>query len=234
VSSAALPGELPGELRDLLTRRTAQAADYQDARLAQRYLGLVARVAGGDDAGHGWALTRAVTESWFKLLTYKDEYEVARLHLAVDYDAAARDLGIEGPYTVTYHLHPPVLRRLGLKRKLPMGKPYALAFRVLARMKGLRGTPLDVFGWDPDRRMERALIAEYEKLIEAAGGLPYDLAVQLAESAQSVKGYAAIKEAAAQRWRSQVAALLDQAGLDQAAGTVPAGTVPAGTARAGA
>jgi indolepyruvate ferredoxin oxidoreductase len=205
VSSASLPAGLPCDLRDLLTRRAAQAVDYQDARLARRYLGLVARVADGDDAEHGWALTRAVASAWFKLLTYKDEYEVARLHLAFDYDAAARDLGITGGYTLTYHLHPPVLRRLGLKRKLPMGKPYALAFRVLVRMKRLRGTPFDIFGRDPDRRMERALITEYQQLIEGAGGLPYDEAVRLAQSVLSVTGYGPVKEAAVGRWRAGVA-----------------------------
>jgi indolepyruvate ferredoxin oxidoreductase len=166
----------------------------------------LARVARGDDGEHGWELTRAVTMSWFGLLTYKDEYEVARLHLAFDYDADARHLGIEGRYTLKYHLHPPALRRLGLKHKLPMGKPYALAFQVLARMKRLRGTPLDVFGWDPDRRLERTPIGEYEQLIEGAGDLPYDDAVRLA---QSVKGYAQVKEAAVTRWRPAVAALLD-------------------------
>jgi indolepyruvate ferredoxin oxidoreductase len=215
---------LPDGLRELLTRRAAQVADYQDARLARRYLALVERVAARDDGERGWALTRAVAESWFKLLTYKDEYEVARLHVAVDYDQVARDLGIEGPYTLKYQLHPPFLRRLGLKRKLPMGMTYAVGFQVLARMKRLRGTPLDFFGWDRDRRMERSLIAEYEQLIERAAALPYDTAVQLAESAQAVKGYAVVKEAAVARWRSRVAALLEQdAHSDQAAGPVRAG-----------
>jgi indolepyruvate ferredoxin oxidoreductase len=218
-----LPASLPPDLRDLLARRAAQAIDYQGAAVATRFLALVARVAARDEAqqpadataaaipaARGWALTRAVAESWFKLLTYKDEYEVARLHRAVDYDAAARDLGIEGPYTVKYHLHPPTLRRLGLKRKLPLGQPYALGFRVLSRMKKLRGTPLDVFGWDPDRRLERALIAEYERLIStslAADGPGYDQFVRLAESVQSVRGYAGVKEAAVERWRATVATL---------------------------
>ncbi len=203
--------DLPAGLRDLLTRRAAQVVDYQDARLAGRFLDLVERVAACDDVGHGWALTRAVAESWFKLLTYKDEYEVARLHLAADYDRIARDLGIEGPYKVTYHLHPPVLRRLGLKKKLPMAKPYELAFRTLRRMKRLRGTPLDVFGWDRDRRTERAVIQEYEQLIGETTGqsstVPYDTLVRIAASALSIKGYGPIKETAVAAWREQVAEL---------------------------
>ena len=200
---------LPASLRDLLTRRAAQAADFQDAHRAGRFLDLVERTAARDDDAHGYALTRAVAESWFKLLTYKDEYEVARLHLAADYAKAARELGIDGPYSVTYHLHPPILRRLGMNKKLPLGKPYELAFRVLRPMKRLRGTPLDVFGWAWDRRQERAVIAEYERLIDeaAADGTPYATCLALAESAQSVRGYGPIKETAVAAWRSRVAAL---------------------------
>jgi indolepyruvate ferredoxin oxidoreductase len=213
-SALAVAGQLvdgagvPGDLRSFLTRRTAQVADYQDARLARRFLELVTRAAAGDDAGHGWALTRAVAEAWFKLLTYKDEYEVARLHLAYDYDAAARSLGIVGPYTVTYHLHPPVLRRLGLRHKLPMGRPYAVAFRGLRAMRRLRGTPLDVFGWDRDRREERALIREFERLVTDSAGLPYERQLRVAESVMSIKGYGPVKEAAVARWREEVGSLL--------------------------
>ncbi|MGH3247694.1 MAG: DUF6537 domain-containing protein, partial [Trebonia sp.] len=200
---------VPAELRELLTRRAAQAIDYQDTRLAGRFLDLVQRAAARDDAARGWALSRAVAESWFKLLTYKDEYEVARLHLAADYGEVARDLGITGGYSVTYHLHPPILRRLGMKKKLPLGPSYALAFRVLRPMKRLRGTPFDVFGWAHDRRTERAVIAEYEQLMDEAiaGTLPYETLVPLAESAQSVKGYGPIKEAAVDTWRARVAEL---------------------------
>jgi indolepyruvate ferredoxin oxidoreductase len=204
---------LPAGLHDFLTRRAAQAVDFQDARWAERFLDLVQRTA-ARDAGRDWALTRAVAESWFKLLTYKDEYEVARLHLKIDYDHVARGLGIDGPCSVTYHLHPPVLRRLGLKKKLPMGKPYELAFHVLRRMKRLRGTPFDVFGWDRDRRTERAVIEEYEQLIDETTGpssaVPYDTLVRIAASALSIKGYGPIKETAVAAWRENVAELRHQ------------------------
>jgi len=202
---------LPGALRELLVRRSAQAVDYQGKVVAERFLTLVERAAAVDDAAHEWALTRAVAESWFKLLTYKDEYEVARLHLKVDYDQLADEIGIDGPYKVTYHLHPPVLRRLGLDRKLPMGKPYELAFQGLARMKRLRGTRFDLFGRDPDRRMERGLIDEFEQLVvdvvRPGSDLPYETQVRLAESALSIRGYAGIKDAAVAAWREQVAEL---------------------------
>jgi indolepyruvate ferredoxin oxidoreductase len=210
-AGAGLAASLPPDLRDLLTRRAAQVTDYQDARLAARFLRLVAQAAAHDarGPGRGWALTRAVAQSWFKLLTYKDEYEVARLHLAFDYGAAARELGISGRYSVTYHLHPPVLRRLGLRKKLPLGTPYAVAFGVLRPMKRLRGTRADIFGADRDRRLERQLIAEFEQLIMSAiaDDMPYGDLVRLAGSAMAIKGYGPVKEAAAASWRAEVARL---------------------------
>ena len=206
-TATGLVAGLPAPLHELLVRRTAQVVDYQDTRRARRYLDLVALVAAADDDTHGWALTRAVAESWHRVLTYKDEYEVARLHLNADHAATARELGIDGPFTVTYHLHPPFLRRLGLRKKLPMGRPYELAFRVLRRLKRLRGTPLDPFGHDPDRRLERALAEEYSQLIRETAALPYDTRVAIAESVRSVKGYAGIKETAVHAWRSHVARL---------------------------
>ena len=86
-----------------------------------------------------------------------------------------------------------------------MGKPYAVAFRALRRMRRLRGTPLDVFGWDRDRRTERAVIEEYDRLLnqvaDPAAGLPYETLVAIAGSPQTIKGYGPIKETAVQRWR---------------------------------
>jgi indolepyruvate ferredoxin oxidoreductase len=201
---------VPDAVRELVVRRAAQVVDYQSTARARRFLDLVDRAVARDDEAHGWALTRTVVEAWFKLLTYKDEYEVARLHLKVDYDEVARDLGIEGPYRVKYHLHPPTLRRMGMDRKLPMGRPYEVMFSALAKMKRLRGTPLDIFGYDPDRRLERAVVDEYEALIDAnlrrSREVPYDDLVDLAASAMSVKGYAGIKETSVAAWRERVAA----------------------------
>jgi indolepyruvate ferredoxin oxidoreductase len=199
---------LPAARLDRVTRRTAQVIDYQDADRAIRFLDLVERAVAVDGPDRDWALTDAVSESWFKLLTYKDEYEVARLHLQADYAHAARQLGIDGPYTVKYHLHPPALRRLGLSRKLPLGASYRAAFVVLSRMKRVRGTRLDLFGWDRDRRMERALIEEYEALmvpaLAADPGDGYPRLVELAASALEIKGYGPVKDAAVVHWRAAV------------------------------
>jgi indolepyruvate ferredoxin oxidoreductase len=219
--------DLPESLRPLLIRRTAQVFDYQDEARARRYLDLVERAARRDSAAGEWALTRAVAAGWYKLLTYKDEYEVARLHLRVDHERLARSLGIAGPYAVKYHLHPPVLRRLGLQKKLPLGAPYEVAFQVLQRMKRLRGTPFDPFGWDRDRRMERALIDDYDQLLAEVlvpeTAVPYDVQVAIAESVMDVKGYGPVKEAAVARWREQVAGMRHSATLPGAYSTTGAG-----------
>jgi indolepyruvate ferredoxin oxidoreductase len=200
---------IPAELSELVARRTAQVIDYQDRALGDRYLDLVCFAASHDGPDRGWELTRAVAGGWHKLLTYKDEYEVARLHLLADYDRMAADVGIDGPYTVTYHLHPPTLRRLGLKKKLPLGRPYEMSFRVLSRMKRLRGTPLDPFGRHRDRRMERGLIEEYETLVRdaVADGADYRTQVAMAQSVAAVRGYGPIKEASVERWRAELAEL---------------------------
>lgn len=206
IAQRALPAELAGQL----LRRVAQVIDYQSAALGRRFLELVERAIARDSADRGWQLARAVTESWFRLLTYKDEYEVARLHTATDYDRIARRLGIEGPYELKYHLHPPLLRRFGLRHKLPMGKLYEFLFSALRRMKRLRGTLFDIFRWDRDRRLERAIIEEYRQLVSDIlehDSMPYGARVELAASALAIKGYGAIKERSVGAWRMRVVGL---------------------------
>ena len=192
---------LPSELGDLVERRCAQLLDYQGPARARRWLDLVGRAAAVDDAGHEHALTRAVAEGWFKLLTYKDEYEVARLHLRLDLGRGQR---------VRYHLHPPVLRRLGMDHKIAVGGRSGRAlFRGLAGLRHLRGTPLDVFGYARHRREERQVAEEYAGLVEAAlAGLTpdgYAAAVDLARSVEEIRGYEDIKSASIARWRAAVA-----------------------------
>ena len=145
--------------------------------------------------------TRAVAEGWFKLLTYKDEYEVARLHLRLD---------LGGDHRVRYHLHPPFLRRLGLDHKIAVGgRTGRVAFRGLAALRHVRGTPLDVFGYARHRREERELAAEYAGLVEAALDRltpeSYAAAVDLARSVEAIRGYEDIKSASIARWRAALA-----------------------------
>jgi indolepyruvate ferredoxin oxidoreductase len=212
----------PDALRPLLERRAGQLLDYQGPALARRWLDLVTRAASLDEVmagravtagseAHGWALTEAVAEGWFQLLTYKDEYEVARLHLGLDLDRVADELGFGDGYRVQYHLHPPTLRRLGLDRKIALGRGTRLMFRGLAALRRVRGTPLDVFGYARHRREERQLAAEYGELMATAlSGLTpetYDAAVELARSVATIRGYEDIKSTAIARWREDTAEL---------------------------
>jgi indolepyruvate ferredoxin oxidoreductase len=200
---------LPADLAALASRRAAQIIDYQNATLARRFLDLVGRAAARDSAAKDWALTRSVIAGWHKLLTYKDEYEVARLHAATDYDAVARELGIGGDYELRYHLHPTWLRRMGAKKKVTFGSWFGTVFGTLRHMKGLRGTPLDLFGWDSERRLERAIADDYEAQVgEALSSMDYDRLVELAASPAMVKGYGPVKERNITSWRARTAELM--------------------------
>jgi len=199
--------EVPPELRTLLARRAAQLLDYQGLGVARRWLDLVERAAASDNDEQRFALTEAVAEGWFKLLTYKDEYEVVRLHLRLDLDEVAAELGFGDGYRAKYMLHPPTLRRFGLDRKIGVGgRTGRLAFRALAALRRVRGTPLDVFGYARHRREERRLADEYAQLMATALAdlTPdtYAAAVDLARSVATIRGYEDIKSASIARWRA--------------------------------
>ncbi len=146
----------------------------------------------------------------FKLMAYKDEYEVARLHLTNDL-ATALAAEFPGGVTVQYNLHPPLLRALGWKRKIKLGRWFDRAFRLLVAMRGLRGTALDPFGYAEVRRVERALPGEYRALVEKAliGLSPetYERAVKLANLPDVIRGYEEIKLRNVRRFRDEVRAL---------------------------
>ena len=141
-------------------------------------------------------------------MAYKDEYEVARLHLgaALQAELHARF----GPAVRYYwHLHPPLLRALGLKRKIRLGAWFKPAFSALSSMKGLRGTAFDVFGYARVRREERALIGEYRALIERALAAlapgRHDAAVALADLPDMIRGYEDIKLDNVKQFRARAA-----------------------------
>src|SRR2546427_7880820 len=151
-----------GELRRLLEVRVPELIDYQSEAYAREYVDYVARVRATEQAAAPGEtrLAEAVARYLFKLMAYKDEYEVARLHLKADLGRALAEEfpgGVEGQY----NLHPPLLRALGLPRQLTFGAWFDTAFRGLTRMKTLRGTALDPFGRAAVRRVERALPGEY-------------------------------------------------------------------------
>ncbi|GAA2810282.1 indolepyruvate ferredoxin oxidoreductase family protein [Kribbella solani] len=221
-AAAAEPGEppSPGDLDDLVRRRQAELVAYQDERYGQRYADLVAtvRAAEAQVAPDRTELTEAVVHGFFKLLAYKDEYEVARL--ALDTEVRRRieaDLGHRA--RVTWNLHPPVLRALGMRRKLRLGPWFGVVFWILYRMRRLRGTRFDPFGRSAVRRTERRLATEYERTVRYLCRLlsPERLqpAVALARLPETVRGYEEIKIRAVADYDAARCELLGALGLDE-------------------
>ncbi|MBA3907331.1 MAG: indolepyruvate ferredoxin oxidoreductase family protein, partial [Pseudonocardiales bacterium] len=184
-------------LEALLARRTADLVAYQNRAYAQRYIVAVERVHRHEQELLGTtSVTEAVARYLYKLMAYKDEYEVARLSLEpVLTDTIAQQFGSGATYA--YRLHPPVLRALGIKGKISLGPWFRPAFHGLAAMRRLRGTPLDPFGRTEVRRTERALVEDYLRLIDdVLARLSADnqhLAVELLELPDLVRGYEQIK-----------------------------------------
>jgi indolepyruvate ferredoxin oxidoreductase len=202
-----------GELRRLLEVRVPELIAYQDVAYARRYVEVVARVRAAEQAAVPGEsrLSEAVARYLFKLMAYKDEYEVARLHLAPDWSSALAQEFPEG-VRVRYHLHPPLLRALGLRRKLVLPKAWTdPLFRLLVAMRRLRGTALDPFGRARVRRVERALIAEYQALLDKTlvglGPETYERAVRLASLPDLIRGYEEVKLRNVERFRREVRAL---------------------------
>jgi indolepyruvate ferredoxin oxidoreductase len=189
---------LDDEARRLLAVRLAELIEYEDAGYAEHYLDFVLKVAEREQAAIGAAseLTRAVIRYLYKLMAYKDEYEVARLHLKPAFQKSTTSL-FDEPRQVIFNLHPPLLQALGLKRKLQLGPWFNPALRLLRSLKCLRGTPLDIFGYARVRREERSLIPWYRDLLESALARltadTYAEVVELARLPDEIRGYEEIK-----------------------------------------
>jgi indolepyruvate ferredoxin oxidoreductase len=204
-----------GELRRLLEIRVPELIAYQSAAYAGEYVDFVARVAEveAERAPGQRGLAEATARYLYKLMAYKDEYEVARLHLDAAVQAQLQTKF--GPKIRTYwHLHPPLLRALGLKKKIRLGAWFRPAFALLAAMKGLRGTRLDVFGYASIRQVERALIGEYRQHLETAlvrlSPVTHDLAVKLAELPDEIRGYEHVKLQNVEQFREKAKQLIAQ------------------------
>ena len=147
------------------------------------------------------ALSEAVARYQYKLMAYKDEYEVARLYTDGEFKKALTQ-AFEGNYRLSFHLAPPLLSKrdpeTGELKKRTFGRWIFTAFKVLAKLKRLRGTPLDIFGYTAERRVERALIGEYEAIVEEliAGLKPsnHAIAVEAASAPEAIRGYGHIKD----------------------------------------
>ena len=210
-------------LDDLIAHRAKELTAYQNAAYARRYLDKVEQVRKAEAGLNSEALTRAVAVNLYKLMAYKDEYEVARLYTDGRFQAYRNETFTGGKTKVW--LAPPLIARKG-----PDGRPKKIAFGgwmldaafpLMARMKGLRGTGLDIFGYTDERKMERGLIKDYEAALAriTSGLTPERLptAIQIAAIPQKIRGYGHIKEASVApakaeekalwgRWEKQAAA----------------------------
>lgn len=186
-----------GELLRILEIRIPELITYQNVAYAQKYADFVRSTLQKEVARVGKThIAEAVAKYLYKLMAYKDEYEVARLHTRVEFqDALGDEFGTKAK--IKYMLHPPMLRSLGLKKKIGFGKWFEMGYAILKRMKFLRGTPLDVFGYAHVRRVERQLPNLYrtmiEECLEKLHETDYDKAVKLATLPDIIRGYEDIK-----------------------------------------
>jgi indolepyruvate ferredoxin oxidoreductase len=197
-------------LEDMIEARREFLVGYQDEALADRYLALVERARAAEKAiGADDQLSRATAQAWFRLLSYKDEYEVARLHTNPEFLASVhRDFGKDA--RLRFHLAPPLLSRKKDARGRPLKREFGTwilpVFRLLARLKVLRGTAFDIFGHTAERRMERELITEFETLLDdALPNLNADNHAALLARVRAyldVRGFGPVKEQAVREMRA--------------------------------
>jgi indolepyruvate ferredoxin oxidoreductase len=192
-------------LDEIIAHRSAHLTDYQNKRLVERYRKLVDQVReAAAQGGYGDALPRAVAINYAKLLAYKDEYEVARLFTDGSFEKQIAE-HFEGDFKMSFNLAPPILGggvdAQGRPKKRAFGPGMMKVFRQLAKLRVLRGTPLDIFGYSRDRRLERDLIAGYEKdvanVLSSLSPANVDTAVELLSLPEHIRGYGLVKEKAA-------------------------------------
>ena len=225
VENAAAPERTPDlrrlseSLEEMVERRAGFLTDYQDAAYADRYRALVERVkaAEAERVPGTSRLSEAVARYYFKLLAYKDEYEVGRLFTSGAFLEKVREQ-FEGDFKLHFHLAPPLTAERdpdsGQLKKREFGPWMFRAFKLLAKLKGLRGTKLDIFGYSAERRRERALIVAYEALVaELLAGLGRDnhgVAVELASIPEKIRGFGHVKDAHLETAKACEAELLEQ------------------------
>ncbi|WP_115005495.1 indolepyruvate ferredoxin oxidoreductase family protein [Xanthomonas campestris] len=210
--------QLAQSLDEAIARRAHFLTDYQDAAYAQQYRALVERVRTHEAqrAPGSTALSAAVARYAFKLMAYKDEYEVARLYTRGDFQRRVQQQ-FEGDYQLRFHLAPPLFAKKdanGQPIKREYGPWMFSAFKLLARLKFLRGGKLDVFGYTAERRGERQLIADYlatvDTLLQRLDNDNVGLAAQIASIPEHIRGYGHVKDAHLREAKAREAALLAQ------------------------
>jgi indolepyruvate ferredoxin oxidoreductase len=202
-----------------VARRVADLTAYQDARYARVYQDVVDAVAARERElapdSKSPRLAMAVARGLFKLMAYKDEYEVARLYTGDAFQAQLKGQ-FEGDYSLRFHMAPPIFARkdprTGVPRKMTLGPRTMTALKLLTRMKGLRGTWFDPFGHTAERKMERGLVTEYRQTIDQLlVGLNRDNIAQaatIAGLAETIRGYGHVKAASVEKYRTQLGRLM--------------------------
>ncbi|WP_158085734.1 indolepyruvate ferredoxin oxidoreductase family protein [Henriciella aquimarina] len=207
--AAELNDPPPETLDDMLERRVEFLTGYQNAEYAERYRATIEKVRAAEaGVSSGDAFATAAARSLFKLMSYKDEYEVARL-FTDGYFEQELSKQFEGDVKLSFHMAPPILagrdKVTGEPRKRRFGPWMMRALRVLARMRGLRGTKFDPFGYLQERKTERALIGEYtallDRLIAGLTAENVDKAAEIAALAMKIRGYGHIKDASIETYR---------------------------------
>jgi indolepyruvate ferredoxin oxidoreductase len=202
----------PEGLDAVIAKRAEFLTNYQNAAYAKRYRAVVERVREAEAVLNKTTLAEAVARNLFKLMAYKDEYEVARLHTDAAFLQKIKGM-FEGDYTLNYHLAPPLMAKTNAKGELQKQKfgPLMLTgFKVLKHFKWLRGSVLDVFGYTHERRTERALIAQYQSSVDTMLGQlnanNHTLALEMARIPEQIKGFGHVKArnlaAAREKWNS--------------------------------
>ncbi|MES2149230.1 MAG: indolepyruvate ferredoxin oxidoreductase family protein [Pseudomonadota bacterium] len=202
-------------LDDIINKRVALLTAYQDVKYANQYKSFVDQVRAEEaKLGKGTRLAEAVARYYYKLMAYKDEYEVARLYTDGAFKEKIAGM-FEGDIKLKFHLAPPLLAKHDSKGQLikqEFGPWMMKAFGVLAKFKGLRGTPLDIFGYTAERRMERALVGEYRDMVGALlSRLDADnlaQAVAIASIPEDIRGYGHVKERHLKAAKAKQATLL--------------------------
>ena len=227
----------PGQVIEFKKRETVESlvksrvdflTGYQNAAYAEQYRAFVEQVQKAEATATGkTALTETVARYLFKLMAYKDEYEVARLHTDTTFLDRVNGM-FEGDFKLHYHLAPPIIAKKNSKgqlQKQKFGPGMLTGFKMLAKLKGLRGTALDIFGRTEERKTERALIGEYrasiEEVIASLTATNHATALEIASLPEQIRGYGHVKErnlaAARVRWAELLAKWRDPLAARQAA-----------------
>ncbi|CAN5203632.1 indolepyruvate ferredoxin oxidoreductase family protein [soil metagenome] len=205
-----LNASAPDELREIVSRLTPELIAYQGPKYAEKYVDSVERIRALEESalGASGVISKRFASSLFKLMAYKDEFEVARLYIEPEFEQTLRAEFGEGA-RFSYKLHPPMLKAMGVSRKITLGPWFKPVFRLLYAMRLVRGTWLDPFGYAGVRRTERRLIGEFTHSVEESMGevtpATRDIVERIAGLPEEIRGYEEVKTRNVELFRARLA-----------------------------